>query len=229
MRKSLMKKGLIALTIPLLLHIGCGSAPNGGSFNREALMDPKSEAMNQTAPDKFKAKFITSEGDFVVEVTREWAPLGADRFYNLVFNRFYDNVRFFRVIPNFMAQFGINGDPEITAKWVGHPQRNPNWQDVALQDDPVNAKNERGTLTFGNAGPNTRTTQVFINFNHSAHLDGMGFAPFGQVVEGMETVDAINPQYRELPNQDKIMTEGNAYLEANFPELTYIKTARIID
>ena len=224
-----MGKTLIALTISLLLLIGCGGAPIGGGFNREALMDPKSEAMNQQAPDNFKVTFQTSVGDFVVEVTRQWAPLGADRFYNLVFNGFYDNVRFFRVVPNFVAQFGLNGDPEINAKWAGHPQLNPNWQDVVIQDDPVITNNKRGTLAFGTAGPNTRTTQVFINFKDNTHLDGMGFAAFGQVVEGLEVVDSINAQYGQTPDQNKIRTEGNAYIEANFPELTYIKTARITD
>ena len=215
--------------ISLLLLLGCGHAPAGGGFNQEALMDPKNEAMSQQAPDKFKAEFITSEGSFVIEVNRKWAPLGADRFYNLVFNGFYDEARFFRVVPNFIAQFGLHADPAINAKWTSHPQINPNWKDVVLQDDPVQVKNTRGTLSFAAAGPNTRTTQVFINFQDNTHLDGMGFAAFGQIAEGLEVIDAINPQYGQTPTQGKIMQEGNQYLEAYYPELTYIKTARIID
>ena len=132
-------------------------------------------------------KFDTSKGAFVVQVTRAWAPQGADRFYNLVKSGFYDNVRFFRVISGFMVQFGISGDPAVMAGWRNAP----------INDDKVVQSNKRGFITFAMAGPNTRTSQVFINFADNARLDGSGFAPFGQVVSGMEVVDKLNPEYGE--------------------------------
>jgi peptidyl-prolyl cis-trans isomerase A (cyclophilin A) len=150
-------------------------------------------------------------------VHRSWAPKGADRFYNLVKYGFFDNCRFFRVMPNFMVQYGINGDPTIQAPW-----RNAN-----LQDDPVTQSNRRGTITFANAGPNTRTTQVFINFKDNAGLDKQGFAPFGEVVSGMEAVDKINAEYKEQPDQQIIQRQGNAYLTKSFPRLDYVRKATI--
>src|SRR5207244_6499652 len=128
----------------------------------------------------------TSAGDFVIAVRRDWAPHGADRFYNLVKSGYYDGVRFFRVIPGFMAQFGIHGDPQVSATW----------RERSIPDDPVRQSNARGMVTFATAGPNTRTTQVFINYRDNAGLDGQGFAPFGQVVEGMEVVDRLFAGYR---------------------------------
>ncbi len=136
------------------------------------LSDPAS--LNEKAPAVYKAKFDTSKGSFVIEVHRDWAPNGADRFYNLVKNGFFNDARFFRVIEGFMVQFGINGDPKISAVW----------RDANIQDDPVKQSNARGMMTFATAGPNTRTTQVFINFGDNAGLDGQGFAPFGKVVVG---------------------------------------------
>ncbi len=174
-------------------------------------------ALKETAPATYKAAFDTSAGRFVVEVHRDWAPKGADRFYNLVKNGFYDGDRFFRVVPNFMVQFGLNGDPNIQGVW-----RNAN-----ITDDPVKESNKRGYITFATAGPNTRTTQVFINFKDNTGLDRQGFAPFGQVVEGMDVVDKINAQYREEPNQAMIQSQGNAYLQKNFPKLDYVKKASI--
>src|SRR6476659_7364832 len=145
-------------------------------------------ALREQAPATYKVKFDTSKGAFVVEVTRAWAPKGADRFYNLVKNGFYDNVRFFRVISGFMVQFGINGNPGTMARW----------RTAQIGDDPVTQSNKRGTITFATAGPNTRTSQVFINFADNTNLDGMGFAPFGRVVSGMkEVVDTLNPEYGE--------------------------------
>ena len=162
--------------------------------------------------------FDTSAGVFVVEVHRAWAPKGADRFYNLVKNGFYDDCRFFRVVPGFMVQWGINGDPKIQALWRG----------ASFTDDPVKESNKRGTITFATGGPNTRTTQVFINFQDNAGLDKQGFAPFGQVVTGMNVVDKINAtSHKELPNQGSIQAEGNAYLNKEFPKLDYIKKASI--
>jgi peptidyl-prolyl cis-trans isomerase A (cyclophilin A) len=174
-------------------------------------------ALKDVAPAEYRAAFDTSAGPFVVLVHRAWAPKGADRFYNLVKYGFFDNARFFRVLPNFMVQFGINGDPTIQAPW-----RNAN-----LQDDPVTQSNKRGMITFATAGPNTRTTQVFINFKDNAGLDRQGFAPFGEVVSGMEAVDKINAQYKEMPDQNLIQRQGNAYLTKSFPRLDYVKKATI--
>ena len=174
-------------------------------------------ALKETAPETYKVNFDTSAGVFVVEVHRAWAPKGADRFYNLVKNGFYDDCRLFRVVPGFMVQWGINGDPKIQALWRG----------ASFTDDPVKESNKRGTITFATGGPNTRTTQVFINFQDNAGLDKQGFAPFGQVVTGMNVVDKINAQYKELPNQGSIQAEGNAYLNKEFPKLDYIKKASI--
>ena len=181
-------------------------------------------ALNAQAPAVYKAKFDTSKGTFVVEVHRDWAPNGADRFYNLVQNGFYDNARFFRVISGFMVQFGINGDPKISAVWRG----------ANIKDDPVKESNQRGTITFATAGPDTRTTQTFINFADNRGLDRQGFSPFGRVVSGMNVVDALYSGYGEGapqgegPAQGRIQTQGNAYLIRNFPKLDYIKKATIV-
>ena len=189
---------------------------------KAALLAPKS--MTEEAPAKYKVKFATTKGDFVVEVQREWAPQGADRFYNLVKNGFYDDTRFFRVIKGFMVQFGIHGDPAVNAVM----------QEARLQDDPVKQSNKRGNITFATAGPNTRTSQVFINYKDNDNLDGMGFAPFGKVVTGMKTVDALNGEYGEGapggtgPNQGRMQSEGNAYLQKDFPKLDHIKSAKIV-
>jgi peptidyl-prolyl cis-trans isomerase A (cyclophilin A) len=168
-------------------------------------------------------KFDTSRGPFVVEVHRDWAPLGADRFYNLVKNGFYDNARFFRVIGGFMVQFGINADPKLSALW----------HNARINDDPVKQSNKRGLITFATAGPNTRTTQVFVNYGDNAALDSQGFAPFGQIISGMNIVDGLFNGYGEGaphgngPEQGRVQSEGNAYLIKEFPKLDYIKTATI--
>ena len=174
--------------------------------------------LNEKAPATFKAKFDTSKGVFVIEVRREWAPLGADRFYNLVKNGFYDEGRFFRVVPDFMVQFGINGNPSIQTVW----------RDQNIKDDPARQSNKRGFITFATSGPNTRSTQIFINYSDNSFLDSQGFAPFGRVVEGIEIVDKINAQYREQPNQGRIQSEGNAYLTKEFPKMDYVKKATIV-
>jgi peptidyl-prolyl cis-trans isomerase A (cyclophilin A) len=198
---------------------GCGST--------KALLDPRSAAMNQTAPDKYRVLFSTSRGDFTVEVTRAWAPRGADRFYNLVQNGFYDDVRFFRVLRTprpFMAQFGISGDPAVAAAWTN----------ANIPDDPVLQQNTRGRITFATAGPNTRTTQVFINYGDNSRLDGQGFAPFGEVMSGMEVVDQLHANYGEGapdgngPDQERIEKEGTPYLNKGWPKLDYVKTAKIV-
>jgi peptidyl-prolyl cis-trans isomerase A (cyclophilin A) len=191
-------------------------------LNRAAkLRDPA--ALKETAPAAYKAKFDTSAGVFVIEVHRDWAPLGADRFYNLVKNGFFDEGRFFRVIQDprpFMVQFGINGNTTIQKAWLN----------ANLKDDPVKQSNKRGYVTFATAGPNTRTTQVFINFGDNSNLDGQGFAPFGQVVSGMDVVDKLYSGYGERPNaQNAYLMKGNAYVTKDFPKLDYVKKATIED
>lgn len=181
-----------------------------------SLMNPSS--LHATAPAEFKAEFVTTKGNFVVEVHRDWAPMGADRFYNLVRGGFFTNAAFFRVVPNFMVQFGLNANPAVNAAW-----RNAN-----LRDDPTKQSNKRGYITFATAGPNTRTTQLFINFKDNAFLDSQGFAPFGEVVEGMDVVDKINSQYGETPDQGAITSQGDAYISKNFPNIDKIKSARVL-
>jgi peptidyl-prolyl cis-trans isomerase A (cyclophilin A) len=177
----------------------------------------------EQAPATYNVNFETTKGTFVVQVTRSLAPLGADRFYNLVKSGFYDNVRFFRVVSGFMVQFGINGDPAVMATW----------RDKPINDDKVVQGNKRGNITFAMAGPNTRTSQVFINFVDNTNLDGMGFASFGKVTSGMNVVDALNAEYGEGaprgrgPDQSRMQREGNAYLVKEFPRLDYIKKATI--
>jgi len=180
-------------------------------------------SLNEKALDVYKVKFDTSQGTFEIEVHRAWAPNGADRFYNLVKNGFYNDTRFFRVIKGFMVQFGINGNPKISQVW-----RNAN-----IADDPVEESNLRGFVTFATAGPNTRTTQVFINYGDNPSLDGQGFAPFGKVISGLDVVQHLYSNYGEGaargegPDQSRVQTEGNAYLQKNFPQLDYIKKATI--
>ena len=174
-------------------------------------------------PDSGRVKFETSKGDFVVQVHKDWAPLGAERFIELVKSGFYDNARFFRVVTGFMVQFGIAGDPNVQAKW----------REATIADDPVKQSNGRGKISFATKGPNTRTTQVFINLVDNARLDNAGFAPFGEVVSGMEVVDQLYSEYGEGaprgagPDQKLIQTQGNAYLEKEFPRLDFIKKASV--
>ena len=201
-------------TASLLLFLIVPSA--FGQVNRAALMKPA--GLKERAPNVFKAKFDTTAGIFVIEVHADWAPRGADRFYNLVKNGYYDGCRFFRVVPGFMVQLGINGDPVI--------QRN--WTDATIPDDKVTQGNTRGFVTFAKSSePNSRTTQLFINFADNSRLNRQGFAPFGKVTMGMEVVDKIFSGYGEKPDQDRIEKEGNAYLTKNFPKLDYIKKATI--
>jgi peptidyl-prolyl cis-trans isomerase A (cyclophilin A) len=209
-----------------LVAAGCGSegsnGENGGTGDSDkgVLMNPQSEEFQQQAPEEYEALFETSAGDFTIKVERTKAPLGADRFYNLVNNGFYDGQRFFRVVPGFVVQWGMHGDPEVIAQW----------QTARILDDPVKVSNVRGTLCFATAGPNTRTTQLFINLgNNSSNLDPQGFAVFGEVSEGMQTVDSINSEYGQQPKQDQIGARGNEYLEKEFPNLDYIVKARIAD
>jgi len=180
-------------------------------------------ALNAKAPEEFKVKLDTSKGPVIIAVHREWAPLGADRFYNLVRAGFFTNARFFRALPGFMVQFGMSGTPAVQKVW-GAPAQN-------LKDDPVKQSNKRGYIPFANAGPNSRSTQLFINLVDNTFLDpeSMHFAPFGQVVEGMEIVDMLYTGYgrNNVPDQQRITAEGNAYLLKEYPMLDYIKTATV--
>jgi peptidyl-prolyl cis-trans isomerase A (cyclophilin A) len=180
-------------------------------------------ALKDQAPAVYRVDFDTSKGPFVVEVHRDWAPIGADRFYNLVKNAFYDDGRFFRVIEGFMVQFGVNGDPRVSAVW----------REARIKDDPPRISNKRSFITFATAGPNTRTTQVFISYGDNSNLDRQGFTPFGQVVSGMKVVDSLYSGYGEGaphglgPDQSKVQAEGNAYMASQFGNLDYIKKATI--
>lgn len=189
--------------------------------NTPSLKNPSS--LTEEAPPKFRARFETNRGAFEIEVTRDWAPLGADRFYNLVKHGYYNENRFFRVIRDAIAQFGITGDPEL----------NVLWHDVTIQDDPRKQTNERSYVSYAAGGPNTRTTQVFVNLNDNRVLDDAGFVPFGRVASGMNVLDRLHSGYGDGPpsgkgpDQFKLLAEGNAYLEAEFPRLDFIETATI--
>jgi peptidyl-prolyl cis-trans isomerase A (cyclophilin A) len=206
------------LTLGVVLLSGALATP---LIAQSKLANPA--ALNERAPATYKARFDTSKGAFVVDVRREWAPNGADRFYNLVKNGFYDDARFFRVISGFMVQFGINGDPKISASW----------RSAQIPDDAVKQSNKRGFITFATSGPNSRTTQVFINFGDNARLDQLGFAPFGQVTTGMNVVDALYSGYGEGapsgrgPDQGRLQMEGNAYLTRDFSNMDFVKKASI--
>ena len=208
-----MKHKTIGLLLSTFLMAGLTGSPL--QAGPEALMEPST--VKEQVPDSFQVKFATSAGDFLIEVDRASSPLGADRFFSLVKHGFYDEARFFRVVPNFVVQFGLNSNPELSKVW----------SQARIDDDPVKDSNTKGTITFAMAGPNTRTTQVFINFGDNTRLDGMGFSPFGKVTEGMESVEKIFSGYGEKPNQGRITAEGNAYLKEAFPQLDYIKSATI--
>lgn len=188
----------------ILALSGCLSSP-------AAADDPK-------APETFQVEFETTKGSFTIEVTRKWSPVGADHFHALVKKRFYNDCGFFRNVDGFMVQFGINGDPEVQTKNRG-----------TIKDDPVVASNQRGMITYAKTGaPNSRSTQLFINFGNNSFLDGQGFSPFGRVIKGMDVVDSLNNEYGERPNQGQIQTRGNEYLKSAFPRLDYIKSAKIV-
>ncbi|HUH13508.1 MAG TPA: peptidylprolyl isomerase [Longimicrobiales bacterium] len=212
---------------PLLLSL-VGAAVLGGCVSVAApppLTDPADARFQVPAPDRVRVRFETSRGPFVVELERELAPHGVDRLYNLVRAGFYDGARFFRVVDRFVAQFGLSGDPAVTAAW----------REATIPDDPVVASNRRGSLTFATSGPNARTTQLFINLADNTRLDRMGFAPLGRVVEGMEVVDRLFAGYGEGapmgrgPDQQRIMREGDAYLEREFPSLDHIVRAELVE
>ena len=197
----------------LVAAIGCGSS---GAQETGGLRNPS--ALTEQAPATFSAAFDTSKGRFVLEVHREWAPRGADRFYNLVKSGFFNDVRFFRVIGGQLAQFGMHGDPAVQEAW----------REASIEDDPVRHGNTRGSVSFATRGPNTRTTQLFINLRDNSAYDRLGFAPFAEVVSGMEVVDRLYAGYEEGPEQPLIDEQGNAYLTREFPNLDYIQKAAIV-
>jgi len=202
-----------AFLLGAVLIAGCSKSP-----------EPAKTAKLEHAPDVFRVKFETSKGDFVVQVTKQWAPFGTDRFFELVQSNFFTNARFFRAVRGFMVQFGISPDPKASALW----------QVANIPDDPVKQSNLKGRITYATAGPGTRTTQLFINLVDNVRLDKRGFAPFGEVVSGMEVVERLYTAYGDGPprgngpDQDRIQTEGNAYLEREFPRLDFIKKASIL-
>jgi peptidyl-prolyl cis-trans isomerase A (cyclophilin A) len=216
--------GLLSALALASLGFAADDAKPAAEKKTEAAGFADPSKLTEKAPESFKAKFTTTKGAFTIEVTRSQSPNGADRFYNLVKSGYFQDVSFFRVIPGFMGQFGIHGDPKVSAAW----------RTARIQDDPVKSSNKRGAISFAMAGPNTRTTQLFINLVDNTNLDSMGFSPFGKVVEGMEIVDKINGEYGEGaprgrgPNQGLIQEKGNEYLKASFPNLDYIKSAVIV-
>lgn len=215
-----MIRGLSAWFLVALLW-GCAS------IRDSALLHPESPEINRRAPDRFRVRLETSKGLIVLEVHREWAPHGVDRFYNLVRHGYYDEARFFRVIAGKWAQTGIHGDPRVSRLW----------RERTIPDDPRRQSNRRGTIAYAFAVPNGRTTQIFVNLgDNSATLDAQGFAPFGRVIEGMDAVDALNAEYGEAAGggirggkQEPLFAGGNRYLAREFPRLDFIRRARIME
>jgi len=208
----------------VLLLQGWGSAAGPATESSDVLLRPADEFWDQQAPRQFRVRFTTSEGDFVVEVHRTWAPLGADRFYNLVRAGFFDDSRFFRIRAGYIAQFGIPGDPAVSAIWKNR----------TVEDDPVWETNRRGRIAYAMTGPDTRTTQLYINLVDNTHLDDQGFAPLGQVIEGMGIVDRLYAGYDEGAGggmrggkQGRIFSEGNAHLDEAFPKLSRLERAML--
>ncbi len=225
MTKALMTVFVCGVTLAQTKSAGpatkTGTATKTGAAKtapvKPNLLDPST--MKATAPATYQVKFVTTKGDVIIEVTRAWAPRGADRFYNLVRAGFFTDAAFFRVLQGFMAQFGIPSRPDVAAVW----------SNANIPDDPVKQSNKRGFVTFAKTDqPNTRSTQLFINFGDNSRLDADGFAPFGQVVEGMENVDKIFSGYGQQPDQGRITTQGKAYLDRNYPKLDKIVSASIV-
>lgn len=233
----------ILVILTCLLAAACGEAARNGENGAtegapdqtaapgSPLLHPEADVWKETAPDEYKAKFETTAGDFVVQVHRDWAPIGADRFYNLVRLGYFDGNRFFRVVPDFVVQWGMKGWPAVDRVWQSSPA-------ARLRDEPVKHPNLRATITFAKTNqPNSRTTQLFINLVDNSKgnrndLDQMGFSAFGEVVEGMDNVDAIYSGYGEqrlVPDQQRIADRGNAYLSKEFPRLTEIRKAYILE
>lgn len=205
----------------LAAHLGCAQQTSDSAEEPPVPSADAADSGTSTTddPNRFKVKFETSTGDFVVAVAPNWAPKGAARFRELVETGFYNGCRFFRVVPGFVVQWGISGDPDVQAKW----------REATIEDDPVVVSNTRGRITFAMSGPDSRTTQVFISYGDNSQLDEQGFAPFGEVIDGMDVVGSINADSGEAPQQLNIQLEGNEYLNSKFPNLDYIKKATIID
>lgn len=217
---------VVVLVITTCLHGEVQSAYPQGGDARTALMNPKHKLWSERSPNLFKVRLDTSRGIFLIEVHRDWAPRGADRFYNLARTGFFDDSRFFRVRAGFIAQFGIPGDPAIAEVW----------KEEAIADDPVRQSNTRGTIAYAMTGPNTRTTQLYINLSDNARLDAEGFAPIGRVVEGIEIVDRLYSGYGEDAGgglrggkQGKIFAGGNKHLDRDFPSLDKLVRASIVE
>jgi peptidyl-prolyl cis-trans isomerase A (cyclophilin A) len=208
---------LSPLLLAVLVLAACGGGGGSSSGPPSALLDPAK--LDAKAPQLYTVTFKTTKGDFDVDVHRTWAPKGADRFYNLVKNGFYDGAKLFRVVPGFVVQFGISPYPAVSKAW----------RNASITDDQVTTHNQRGAVTFATAGPNTRTTQVFINLGDNRQLDNLGFASFGTVTKGMDVVDKLYNGYADRPaqQQGKIETQGNAFLEKTFPKLDSIKSAKV--
>ena len=236
----MMNKHIYKYSAPLmalaLLMAGCGKAPETAQQEAQKSAPPpaapepakpaeapkpaetaKTPEAPKPAGNLFRVRMDTTKGPIVIEVHREWAPIGAERFEQLVKDKFYDGAGFFRVVPNFVVQFGLAADPKLTRKW-----------DRKIKDDPVLQTNRVGSVVFATAGPGTRTTQLFINLRGNQSLDDQGFAPFGMVVEGMDVVEKIYAGYGEQPDQEQITNRGNAYLKPSFPRLDFINKATIL-
>jgi len=226
-------RSVLAVGIMLCVLLGVGGSDALAQAKQESAQRPsgvvegvnpallKPAQLREQAPETYDVKFTTTKGDFTLRVTRAWAPLGADRFYNLVKNGYYDGCSLFRVVPGFVVQFGISGNPTLNRAWMN----------ARIQDDPVKKGNRRGTITFATGGPNTRTTQVFINLGDNSFLDSQGFSPFGEVTEGMDVVRKFYSGYGEntTSRQGEIYAQGNAFLAKNFPKLDSIQTAKIVE
>src|SRR5579859_2795083 len=226
--------GMAILSAPEMSQAQTPASPKTGATSQGTTKRPAATAartydrallkpalLKEKAPAEYKVKFVTTRGEFTLGVTRSWSPLGADRFYNLVKHHFYDNASIFRVVPNFVAQFGISAYPAVTTAW----------KSTDIKDDPVTQSNKKGYITFATSGPNTRTTQVFINLTDNARLDKMGFAPFGVVEgDGMKVVNMFYDQYGDTsgPEQDKIESQGKPYVDKGWPKLDTIKSATLL-
>jgi homoserine O-acetyltransferase len=224
LRTRLLAALLVVIAIGILGPCSDRTAPENPTA---ILLDPGHPSWSEAAPDTFAVRVETTRGRFVIEVVRAWAPIGADRFYHLVRNGFYDDARFHRVVPDFITQWGVSGRPEVDAVWYNR----------GMPDDPVVASNVRGTIAYAFTEPGTRATQVYINMIDNTRLDATGFAPFGRIVEGMAAVvDSIYSGYGEASgggvrggDQSRVVAEGNAYLDEFFPELDRLIQARIIE
>jgi peptidyl-prolyl cis-trans isomerase A (cyclophilin A) len=211
---------VLAAAIIAGVAAGCGGGGSGGGGGGSSSSTPSPSSLHAQAPATFSAQFDTTKGPFVVDVTRSWAPKGADRFYNLVRSHFYDNQPIFRVIPGFVAQWGISGTPAVAKAW----------QNATIKDDPVMHSNDKGTITFATSGANSRTTQLFVNLAANSQLDSMGFSPFGTITSGLSVFDHLYSGYGEDASneQPEITNSGASWVHQHFPKLDWIKTARIV-